>query len=380
MASKNSNDYMKEDLIIEILLRLPGKSLMRLKCVCKYWSTLIKSSSFVSWHFHHHSNIGQLFVEHYDHSTEKHAFALFTDKTLANSWNEYYNLGDLQMPTNPGFLGILNGIIGLCVWNHIILWNPAIREFRFVPIPEPDLPIFTYHQRNFSGFGFDPITNNYKVVRIWAYGEHMDELQIDWLAAVYNLRADSWRFFEVDLPITSEERYSLTNTCMNGFYYWMTYYNDVITIFTFDMDKEIFGDIPGPPVPIYYCGDIFLHNNSLTLIHSDFGDETFFDIWVMKDEGFWTKELTIGPFLDFDRALGFWKNGEIFLRTKTSDLVLYNCNTQEIKVFQLRGYCYGFPMISIYKENLVSIKRANEHEEQNNVFDLTQIQEVPYFW
>ncbi|XP_059670669.1 F-box protein At5g62510-like [Cornus florida] len=333
MASNNNNDYITEDVIIEILLRLPGKSLMRLKCVSKYWSTLIRSSSFISWHVHHHSNIGQLFVQHYDHSTEKYAFALFPDKTLAKSWVEYYNLGDLQMPTDPGFLGILHGIIGLCVWNHIVLWNPAIREFRFVPIPEPDIPIFTSVQRNFAGFGLDPITNNYKVVRIWEHGDHNDERQLNWLVGVYNLYADSWRAFAVDFPITSEESY-LSNTYMNGFYYWMTYYGNDITIFTFDMHKEIFGDIPGPPVPVYYCGDIFLYNNSITLIHWDYGDERFFDIWVMKEEGFWTKQLTIGPLLDVDRPLGFWKNGEIFLGTKTSDLVLYNCNTQEIKVFK----------------------------------------------
>ncbi|XP_059670671.1 F-box protein At5g62510-like [Cornus florida] len=383
MASKNNNGYITGDVIIEILSRLSGKSLMRLKCVCKYWSTLIRNSSFISRHFHHHSNTGQLFVQHYDQSTEKYTFALFPNGTLANSRDDYYNLGDLQMPTDPGFLGILNGIIGLCVWNHIVLWNPAIREIRFVPIPEPDIPFFTDLQRSFSGFGLDPTTNNYKVVRVWAYGEHNDELDLNWLVAVYNLYADSWRTFEVDLPITSEERYGLSNTCMDGFYHWMTYFSDRITIFTFDMDKEVFGDIAGPPITIYYCGDIFLHNNSVSLIHLEHWDagEKFFDIWVMKEKGFWSKELTIGPLLDvWDRPLGLWKNGEvIFLQNKTSDLVLYNYNTQEIKVFdQIRGY-YGLKS-AIYKENLVSIKRGNEHEEGNNAFDLTRIQDVPYCW
>ncbi|XP_059670668.1 F-box only protein 8-like [Cornus florida] len=307
MADKNNNDHMIEDVIIEILSRLPGKSLMRLRCVCKYWSTLIRNSSFISRHFHHHSNNGHLFVQHYDYSTKKYTFALFPDVTLANPWVEYHNLGDLQMPTEPGFLGILHGIIGLWDWYRIVLWNPAIREFRVVPIPNPNIPPFSSIQRRLSGFGYDPITNNYKVVRILGYGEHNCELQLHWLVEVYNLYANSWRIFEVDFPVTCEEHNSLTNTYMNGIYYWMTTTNDdLVLIITFDMDKEILGDIPGPPLPNnYYYGDIVLHNNSITLIHWDIEDanERFYGIWVMKEKGFWTKELTIGPLLGFGRMV-----------------------------------------------------------------------------
>ncbi|XP_059670664.1 F-box/kelch-repeat protein At3g23880-like [Cornus florida] len=388
MASKTN-----KDLIIEILLRLPVKSLIRLKCVCKYWSTLIRDFNFISMHFHHPSNIDHLFVQHYDYSTEKYTFALFPDETLANSWVDYHNLGDLQMPNQPGILGIFHGIIGLWDCNRIVLWNPAIREFRVLIIPIPDLPPDYYIFKHFAGFGLDPNTNNYKVVWIWEYGD--EEYDLRRVVAVYNLYADSWRVFKVDLPSNivhdlSSNTYmdgcihdSSSNTYLNGFYYWMADYNYLITILTFDMDKEIFGDIPGPPLTKYNYGDIVLHNNSITLIHWDLRDvEKCLDIWVMKEERFWTKELTIGPLLDVDRPLGLWKNGEVFLETNTSELVLYNCYTQEMKVFQNRGnhddlrtFIHDALKTFIYKKSLVSVKRANECHEGNNVFNMALIQD-----
>ncbi|XP_059670673.1 F-box protein At4g19940-like [Cornus florida] len=337
MVSKNNDDNRSEDVIIEILSRLPVKSLMRLKCVCKYWSTLIRNSSFISRHFHHHSNIAHLCVQHYDYSTEKYTFALFPNETVTNSSVEYHNLGDFQMPTQPGILGIFHGIIGLHDTNRIALWNPAIKEFKVLHVPEPDVPEYSYIFHHFSGFGLDPITNNYKVVRIWEYGEHSEELEFVRIAAVYNLYADSWRLFEVDLGPLNRVHQSLSNTYMNGFYYWMTSYDDIL-ILAFDMDKEIMGHIPGPPLPNYNYGEIVLHNNSIALLHWDReDDEKFFDIWVMEEERFWTKELTIGPLLGIRTPLGFWKNGEVFLETDNSELVLYNCNTHEMKDFQIHG-------------------------------------------
>ncbi|XP_059670675.1 F-box/kelch-repeat protein At3g23880-like [Cornus florida] len=250
MVSKNNDDYMLNDVITDILLRLPVKSLVGLKCVCKYWSTLIRNSSFISKHFHHHSNIGHLGVQHYDYSTEKYNFALFRNETVTNSSVEYHNLGDFQMPTQPGILGTFHGIISLYDRNRIASWNPAIREFKVLRIPEPEVPDFSYIFSHFSGFGLDPKTNNNKVVRIWEYGEQNDGVEFDRVAAVYNLYADSWRLFEVNLPPINEVHDSLSNTYMNGFYYSMTYYHDIL-ILAFDMDKEILGHIPGPPLPKY---------------------------------------------------------------------------------------------------------------------------------
>ncbi|KAG5001241.1 hypothetical protein JHK87_022313 [Glycine soja] len=44
------NPTFSHDLIVEILLRLPIKSLLRFKCVCKSWLSFISNPHFVKSH------------------------------------------------------------------------------------------------------------------------------------------------------------------------------------------------------------------------------------------------------------------------------------------------------------------------------------------
>ena len=45
--------FLPQEIITNILICLPVKSLMRFHCVCKQWKTLIKSQSFISDHLYH---------------------------------------------------------------------------------------------------------------------------------------------------------------------------------------------------------------------------------------------------------------------------------------------------------------------------------------
>src|SRR4051812_32733503 len=41
---------LPEDLVVEILLRLPVRSLLQFKCICKFWKTLISDPKFAKRH------------------------------------------------------------------------------------------------------------------------------------------------------------------------------------------------------------------------------------------------------------------------------------------------------------------------------------------
>lgn len=49
-TSSDNSIYIPEEILVHILLRLPVKSLARFMCVCKSWSDLIGSSSFIGRH------------------------------------------------------------------------------------------------------------------------------------------------------------------------------------------------------------------------------------------------------------------------------------------------------------------------------------------
>jgi hypothetical protein len=52
------------DMIVDILLRLPVKSLLRFKCVCKDLYFLVKSKDFIDHHFHHKTNRESILIIH----------------------------------------------------------------------------------------------------------------------------------------------------------------------------------------------------------------------------------------------------------------------------------------------------------------------------
>lgn len=72
-----------------------------------------------------------------------------------------------------------NGLVSLTYWVYppqVYLWNPSINgEFNFKALPltpSPPTPQgFTSRGLCTIGFGFDPKTNDYKVVRIWTFFE-----------------------------------------------------------------------------------------------------------------------------------------------------------------------------------------------------------------
>ncbi|KAK4393070.1 hypothetical protein Sango_1777800 [Sesamum angolense] len=93
------------------------------------------------------------------------------------------------------------------------LWNPAIREFRQIPATGPDSLSKYYAYMNVFGLGFDPSSDDYKVVWIRKF---MDQTALtSLLISLYSLRADSWRHFrDTDFGIVVQNMIeSKCNTC-----------------------------------------------------------------------------------------------------------------------------------------------------------------------
>ncbi|XP_059670638.1 F-box/kelch-repeat protein At3g23880-like [Cornus florida] len=369
MASISCSHHMPENVIIEILSWLPVKSVIRFRCVCKCWYIVIKDSSFIKKH--HDINNARLFVQHYDYNTERYAFGLFSYETLARAPLVYHDLVQM-MGYQETIIGPFDGI--LCLYDgkvrdhdRIALWNPSMREFKPLSVPHPLPPPFKPFIHTF-GFGFDVVTNKYKVVLIRHFwDEEEDNPYNPRVVTVYTLGLDSWRVFEAHLQPDRSIDNSLSNTYVNGLYYWLTSHNFYnYKVLSFDMSKETFQEIPPPPnLPNTQWGDLALYIDSIALmLYEPREAEKYFDIWLMKEEGFWTKQLTIGPLLDIARLVGLWKNCELFLDRNT-ELVLYDHNTYEFKNVGARGINYCLKVV-IYKESLFSVKGENECQEGDN--------------
>jgi hypothetical protein len=180
--------FFPDDLLTEVLSLLPVKSLLRFKCVSKFWNTLISDPSFVNLHLKKSKTQNPhltLFTNHIKHipgesphgSDDEHdedftivpypICHLLNKPLFTLSFDPYYCLN------NEGcsyLVGFCNGLI--CLDGESLtdayqeywlrLWNPSTRTI------SEELGYFRYfsvkHEFFRFTFGCDTSTGTYKVV------------------------------------------------------------------------------------------------------------------------------------------------------------------------------------------------------------------------
>ncbi|KAL9461734.1 hypothetical protein AB3S75_004682 [Citrus x aurantiifolia] len=353
-----------EDVMVEILSRVPVKSLIRLSCVCKSWYALIKNPDFISKHLKSDVNTRLIVIYAREDDTDEHRypkeyFCLFPDETL-----EDLSLQDLstQEPVLGSFKGLYSGIVFIeGLNNRVTLWNIATRESITLPKYRATIPRYTRVFRTLIGFGLDPKTKDYKVVLILTlWDEKRDSLSAFFLVAVYALRTNSWRNLELlkSIHYPKPMRLSSERTYLDGVFYWLLELkiDNHTVILSFHMADEKFQEIRGPCVlESIFEATLGIYNQSLSLLLLDTVDNCF-KIWVMRKKN-WIKQLSVGPFTEIFQPLLFWKKGAFFVESNSSQLLLYEPDTGKLRDFELE--CCWFS-IYIYTESLITLKGGDK--------------------
>ncbi|CAN6706474.1 unnamed protein product [Malus baccata var. baccata] len=384
-----------EDRVVEILSKLPPKSLMRFKCIHKSWSSLINSPSFVAKHLSNAVNNklspstcillnrsqAHIFP---DQSWKQEVFWSIINFLIDSDENNlHYNVEDLNIPfplEDHDFVlifGYCNGIVCVEAGKNVLLCNPATREFRQLPdscllLPSPPEGKFEL-ETSFQalGFGYDCNAKEYKVVRTVENCEYSDDEQtyyhriaLPHTAELYTMTANSWKEIKIDISSTT---YSCSRSVyMKGFCYW--YATDGAEyILSFDLGDDTFHIIQLPSKTesgfrFYY---IFLRNESLVSFCSRYDrseDSESSEIWVMDDydgvKSSWTKLLTIGPLQGIKKPLAFWKSDELLMLDSDGRATSYNSSTQNLKYLHippLLNRAVDFEVL-IYEKSIVHVK------------------------
>ncbi|KAL6534429.1 hypothetical protein OROHE_013354 [Orobanche hederae] len=215
--------YLTEDLITEILLRLPVICLLRCLCICKDWHRLIRSPRFVDLHFNHPSS--------QDNRSHFLIFSSMNKHRMIMSALLYYCLDNidgslLNMPFRPPFVPAFsfffqqliisshcNGLF--CVIEkafepsegYVFMCNPATRQFR--RLPKRPLPKPSCNGTSSCGLGIDPRTNRYNVTVLSCDLEDLDDISVAYKVGIYNLSSNSWREVETVLPRAEDSDYKV---------------------------------------------------------------------------------------------------------------------------------------------------------------------------
>ncbi|XP_024636131.1 F-box protein CPR1 [Medicago truncatula] len=200
--------------------------------------------------------------------------------------------------------------------------NPATKELETVPpSPTESLPFNTvwFH---LHGYGYDPVNNDYKIIRHVYVKKYKPCDNVDWTYLptvpcpfweIYSLRSNSWKKLDFNMPTSIGRKVYLNGVC-----HWWTNTNvDDTTHLPLDM-QDSYSD-PDEWVNRYF--DLVVLNGFVALI-SKHVKTTSFHIYVLGELGVresWTKLFIIGPLPSVERPVGAGKKVTETLESKSHE-------------------------------------------------------------
>ena len=384
------------DIITHILLKLPMKSVLICRCVCKRWRTLISDPNFARSHLTHalasfmiranrydpnrvSSTLHLLEYEQERFDSENKQFCCFVDDLVEPNRNRHMKLEptfELPLCDDPksvmekrsfAVVNSCNGFLCLCDPKDrdlLVVCNPITGEF--IRLPEASTIVETKELRS-AGFGFHSKTNEYKLMRIWhVIWEWMFGCMV---VEMNTLGTSTWRNVGVD-PM-----YSIGHTfptCVNGALHWIGFDDNKGSILSFNFDFERFECFPSPPHVfekdrIYVMDTITMGELRGSLYICDEPYRGLVKMWVMEKYGVggsWVKVFNI----DTDpRPYGFnqpfikhfqLKKGSAILMYHSAGCFVYY--EPRNKVFKILKLCNTYPNFEAIPHipSLISLKDA----------------------
>ncbi|XP_051207860.1 putative F-box protein At1g32420 isoform X1 [Lolium perenne] len=225
--------FLTEDIIKEILIRLPARSLLRFRSVSKQWRNLLSSPNFI--------------LAHLQHASQR--LLLFSDRDLSTPLRIQSNIFDeAWSPSSSGYsaddlFASCNGLLCFNEESSLKICNPMTGHSLHIvkPVRTSDCQF-----RCEYAFGFHPKTNKYKIIHFMHefHGQgspcRVDSIQ------VYTLGEEEWR--EIRVP-SAHLLLSLGVVNVDGAMHWITGPNggcSDIAVMSFDLNEEVFTSVRPP--------------------------------------------------------------------------------------------------------------------------------------
>ncbi|KAI3932272.1 hypothetical protein MKW98_024992 [Papaver atlanticum] len=262
-----SNVVLDEDIVCDILSRLPVKSLLRFKCVSKRWCSLIQDPYFVDLHFarskaRQHLLVAEPLPQKLNRrnvpgnmTKGRHPMHLLTAETFlqergtVNSTtlnSVIHTMKNTNTFSFETYVGPVNGLIcftnkhSVCMYNistrDVTPWVKSTLQKEVKEMYGKDISIRSH------GFGFDPATKEYKVVCMWT--GYIWETDNFW--EVLTVGHNTWRKINDIPPYT--RGFTDSGVYVNGSIYWCTWKHngDADFIVAFDVGCEMLRTIQIP--------------------------------------------------------------------------------------------------------------------------------------
>jgi len=246
-----------QDLLTEILIRIPAKPLLKFKSVSKQWLSLISDPKFCIWHACHQRVLNPtpnaLLLNNFYSSTPTFQFIpLIGDDSSSYSQAAVFD----YLNVSPNYrLKIKNSCNGLILCMSIfygcgfddagselkgIICNPTTKQFKTLSFPVPKFGNSKTYS-SFYGLAFDPLkSHHYKIICLHVDYRVSKNPQI----YLYSSRTNSWSFLQNSLEAPT--LYGFVNGVFcNDAIHWCSYEQ---TTLYFDVNTESLKIMPMPPI------------------------------------------------------------------------------------------------------------------------------------
>lgn len=336
------------DVIIDILIRLPGKSLLRFRCISKSFRSLIDSKDFINLHLNRSiktsSNHRLVICSELDNNLKTRFHALSLDSLGGGGGGDGLKVDLRVNDTLDVIIGSCNGLLALKNYpKGIILLNPLTKKHRVLPRFYPDL----YGDKpSLHGFGYDVGSDDYKLVRIHVFKYPVYHIE----ATVYGLKVNLWRRIKniKSFPYSWANNSNGGNGAfVNGSLHWLANQNQDAKIndliLAFDLTIETFYPTPMPSFGNEGGGElcgVYVLKGCLSLL-CKYSEPRAWDLWVMKEYGVkdsWTKLFTLNENGCPVVPLAFSSSGDkVLFQKNIKDLCWYHLDMHRVESLQVKG-------------------------------------------
>ncbi|KAM3290611.1 putative F-box protein [Capsicum chacoense] len=290
--------HFQEQILVDILSRLPLRSLLRFKCVSKTWEALISDPYF-------HKMIMKKQRQSPDSTSQKLLIRkMFSDtapsrfKFYSSSLSTFEDVQQLDPPLTHyvdryHIFSSFDGLALLSADTQLFLWNPLTRETALLPHTEFEAMCTCFV------LGYDDATDGYKILKL--------DMRLPKSMEILTLKTRFWRKIcnhpTAVCPTTGHEMEILPRPSKNipmeplvrvhGAFHWLGDLNvsGKFYVVSFSISNEVYGDVPlleEMGKKVNYRPDFGLSLLDGMLCYyttTNDGSLGSFKLWAMKDYG-----------------------------------------------------------------------------------------------
>ncbi|XP_058198195.1 F-box/kelch-repeat protein At3g06240-like [Rhododendron vialii] len=355
-----------QEILTDILSRLPVKSLCRFKCVSPSWNSLISNPYFAKTHLNRTNTRNPQYLDQRNIVISSSLNLYSIDFGDANPTATELDFPTVEQHAADKQFKVWSSCDGLLLVSYndnfnFFLLNPSTRKCKKLPGPPFVLnPVCTWWYA--YGVGYDSSTDDYNVVMLSCNDIGSAQSNIS-IVDVYSLKTNAWRRIQHTHYVAIGTAFSCGGVFLNGCLHWLCWRNGTYVIGAFNLSDQIFREVPMPASLRGGCGILryFVEvvGGCLCLVERRPSYKS--DVWKMEEYGVgesWTNltiDLPTGtPSLCLLCQLAEDKLLFANSRRHGKKLVVYDLKKETLRDVVVAGIPSEFTFRHAYVESLVS--------------------------